>query len=204
MLPVLNVHLNDIAEIGFNPSTNGNSLIGKSFYFAWEPVFKEAEKKGLNFDSYLTNKIGHFLSLKKTKTPLIIYFTSYNDQFSLTVCSKRIPNFLNLFHSSANMPGYLRYGEEYVPSHSKPFIYYKDLQVNRVYATENINNNEYYISDFCSNFGLTTSQCDKETYEDIKNNPLSNMDCNIVPTESTTNLSTNGTSVIIHHAFINT
>lgn len=203
MLPEFSVQISDIAEIGFNQSTGGNSPVGDAFWFSWEPVLSAAKKQGVNFDTYLTHRIGKFLNDKKTKTTLVIFYAPFNDRFCLTICSRNIPDFFKVLHSNSGMPGYLSYGEDYVTLNAKPFIYYMGLQVFRVYQAESPKNNTYYVSDFGNAFGLTTSPCDKETYSDINDHPVTYMDYSVVPNEPTTQITIDSKNVTVNHAFIN-
>lgn len=203
MLPLFNVQISDIAEVGFNPHIGSKYPIGSAFWFSWDAVLTTAEKEGTNFDIFLTRKLAKFLNDKKTKTTLLVFYTSVDDRFALTICSRKSPDFLNVLHSTAGMPGYLECGQDYVSSTAKPFLYYAGLQIFRVYQVEKPQEDVFYVSDFGDLFGLITSVADEESYTDIRDNPTEYLDYCAVPTDPTTRLTVGNDNIIIHHAFIN-
>lgn len=203
MLPVFNVQISDVSQVGLNLHIGGKSPIGSAFWFSWAPVLTAAEKERTNLDMFLTRKLAEFLNDKKAKATLLIFYTPVDDRFVLTICSRKSPDFLKVLHSTAGMPGYLEYGQDYVPSTAKPFLYYAGLQIFRVYQVENPQADAFYVSDFGNLFGLITSVADEESYTDIKNNPTDYLDYCAVPTDPTTQLTTGDSNITIHHAFIN-
>lgn len=202
MLPLFDIKIEDIALIGFNPRTGNTCPIGSSFLFSYESVLGEAEQAGTNFDMFLTSRLAKFLSKKKPKTNLLIFYAPVNGYFYLTICSSKSVDFCGILHSSAGMPGYIESGQDYVPENAKPFLYYAGFQVFRVYDVENLQSSAYYVSDFGNLFGLTTSIADEENYKDIANNPMEYLEYCAVPTEPTTRFIGDNSEILINHAFV--
>lgn len=201
MLPVIEIHISKVCKLGLNLRTGERGPIGDSYWFEWNAVLDAVKKQKMNLDSFLTLRLAHFLTKKKPKSNILIFYAPTNDRFALTVCSRRSVSFLDVLHSTAGMPGYLAYGQDHVLPIAHPFLFYNGTEIYRVYEVEDPEPDAYYFSDFGNLFGLTTSPVAKEEYEGIASNAESAPDYSAVPTESMTEVEYSGTQIKYHHAF---
>ncbi len=178
--------------------------IGDAYWFTWNEVLDAAREEAMNIDRFLTCRLSLFLTKKKPKSNILIFYTPTQDRFVVTVCSRRRVNFLDVLHSTAGMPGYMEYGQDYVPVTARPFLYYGGMEIFRVYDVDNPKPGAFYVSDFGNLFGLTTFTVSKDDYVRIKTDVQSHVEYSVVPQLPTEEVKHLGVSVLLQHAFCRT
>jgi len=201
MLPIIEIHISKTCKLALNLRTGKRGPIGDSYWFEWDAVLDTLEKQKMNVDSFLTLRLAHFLTKKKPKSNILIFYAPTNDRFVLTVCSRRSGSFLDVLHSTAGMPGYLEYGQDHVPPIAHPFLFYTGREIYRVYEVGDPEPDAHYVCDFGNLFGLTTSPVAKEEYDGIRSDVESDLNYSPVPEEPVTEVEYSGTPIKYHHAF---
>ena len=136
MLREFEIHISKVCKLGFDLETGKSKPIGEGYLFQWDAVLDAAKKQGCNLDTFLTLRLALFVTKKRPKSNILIFFTPTNDRFVLTVCSRRSVSFVDVLHSTAEMPGYLEYGQDFVPPKARPFLFYTGMEIFRVYEVE--------------------------------------------------------------------
>lgn len=201
VLPLIEVQAQEVCEMGFCPTTGRTEPIGDAFWFDWEAVAEAARSQGMNLDRFLTLRLASFFASKRLRSNVLICYAPYQNRFMLSVCSKRQTNFLKVLHSSHGMPGYLEYGQDYVPPTAAPFLFYGGMQLYRVYHIRERPSSANYVCDFGNAFGLCVSESDPDGYERIRDEMGTYVDYSAVPIEPSEEIDLDGTSVTLQHAF---
>ena len=201
MLAIIEIHISKVCKLSLNLRTGERGPIGDSYWFEWDAVLDAMKEQKMNADTFLTLRLAHFLTKKRPKSNILIFYAPTNDRFALTVCSRRSVSFLEALHSTAGMPGYLEYGQGHVLPIARPFLFYTGMEIYRVYEVEDPEPDGYYVCDFGNLFGLTTSAVATEEYDEFLSDVESDTVYSAVPREPTTEVDYLGTPIKYHHAF---
>lgn len=202
MLPTINLKLTDYGKFNINPNTGRNALVGDAYWFDWQSIMDAAVAKKENIDLFLTERLARFFSKKEIKSSVLFYYAPAQDRFVITVCSLRGVNLFDALHSTSGMPGYLSYGQDYVPDNATPFFLYTDAKCFRLYPVDGPAEGAVYVSDFGNMFGLMIEETNRGNYEDMEANPEEFYDYAVVPTNPTTEIKSGDQNLVIHHVII--
>ncbi len=184
-------------ESGNDPGTGRKAAIGQDFVYKWERVKEAATKLDLNLDSFITMPIASRLVNKRLSSPVLFWYTPLNEQFVVTVCSKRKVTFMNPLHS---LPGYTEYGQSFLRQHARPIIYWNGQQVFRIHAMDVDTPAVHLVADFGNLLGLTVAEADAADYEEINGSPVEYFEYFAVPESIEQHCNWNGKVFTVQHA----
>lgn len=172
--------------------------IGDAYCFEWGAVAEAARKAGQNLDRYLTFRIASHFARKRPRSSVLIFYTPVQGLIVMTVCAKRKLAMIDALHS---MPGYLEYGQEFVPRNARPFTLYDGQRLCRTYLTPGRPTESHYICDFGNLFGMSVDAVDEPGYEMVLARANSEVEYSVVPMEPTEEVQTDGATITLHHVF---
>jgi hypothetical protein len=198
MLPIISIDAKEVCQSGFSMRLGSIEPISDACWIDWQQATDAAQSAGMNLDRFLTMRIGSFFARKRLRSNVLVCYTPHQDRFVLSVCSKRDTNLLDILSS---LPGYLEYGQDYLPSLAVPFIFWGGLQVYRLYCVQEQPTTSYYICDFGSLFGMHIEEAQRKDYERIRKQPEQYVDHSAVPVEPSEQIEANGITFVLQHAF---
>ncbi len=172
--------------------------IGEAYCFEWGAVADAAREAGQNLDRFLTLRLAGHFALKRSRSSVLVFYTPVQGHIIMTVCSTTRLSMIDALHS---MPGYLEYGQEFVPPTARPFILYDEQCLYRTYLTQGRPTESHYICDLGNLFGLSVDAVDEPGYEIVTAGPNSDVDYSVVPLEPTEEVWTGGATITLHHVF---
>lgn len=172
--------------------------IGEAYCFEWGAVADAAREAGHNLDRFLTLRLAGHFARRRPRSSVLIFYTPVQGHIVMTVCAKRRLAVIDALHS---MPGYLEYGQEFVPPTARPFILFDGQRLYRTYLTQDRPTESHYICDLGNLFGLSVDAVDEPGYEIVLAGPNSEVDYSVVPMEPTEEVRTDGATITLHHVF---
>jgi hypothetical protein len=185
--------------------------------FAWDPdlvrgfhthnyvfdaakVVDDASKSGLSIDQSLTFELAKGLQRNPIESPLLAWLSIKPSQIHIGICGKKSRVQAPWL---ANSPGFDEYGRDIIRTGAIPFVYWSGLYCFRVHdVLEFPEDCEYACQDFGSLVGTLTSECSKDDFDRIRDDPNRNVEYSAIPHEHEIVLQKRGDRLTITQAFL--
>jgi hypothetical protein len=177
-----------------------NGYLAHTYVFDSGKVRDDAKDAGLTIDQSLTFELAKSFQSNPLNSPLLALLAIRHSQINICICGRnsnvQVPCLTSL-------PGFYEYGQDIVSTGAIPFMFWNGQHCFRVYDFETFpGDSEHAFQDFGSLVGTFTSQCTKEDFDLIRNDPIYYNDYSAIPKNNEVKLTKRGDSLIITQAFI--